>query len=147
VSGESGDWVTVVQGLLDVRHELFATPDPARVGEVYDPLSPQWPALTENLTNLQKDGQRTADQDPQEVRSVEVLSLVPPTDQGIEVANLRATIFSGPNYGRIVNSNGETVFELVPDKPRPADGLSAVTVNLVRTTGSAWRIFNLVAAT
>jgi hypothetical protein len=143
---ENEDWSAILQGLLTTRHELFASPDPTRAGEVYDLFSPRYPLFEDNLRNLQANGERTVDQDPQEVRSLEVSSLVPVNEQGQEIANIRAVIYRGPNNGRIVNAAGETVFDLVTEESLPPDGLSTIVFNLVRSNGGPWRILGQVSA-
>jgi hypothetical protein len=126
---ESEDFVSVIQGLLDRRDQINSAPDPARAGEVYAG-GPRYFTFENQLATAQQAGQRTVDVDRTIVLSAEVVKVLPSDELGefVEVAVVQQY---PANWGRIVDADGNTVFDLVPD-PRPAEPTVEVRYTLNR---------------
>lgn len=136
---DSEDWVVTIQSLLDTRDALNAAPDPTRAGEVYFPGLERWQVFENQLTNLQKDGQRTVDVDPTTVLNAERTFYSPDSGDGLENVLVKVQIRLGANFGRIVDANGATVFEIVPETT-PPDGIITAQYSLGRSKGGPWLI-------
>jgi hypothetical protein len=136
---ENEDFVAVVQDLLDLRLAIDGSPDPTRAQEVYVNGSQNWQYFENQLANKQRDGLRTVEQDRTLVLSALVGS-VPPETSFAEFVEVVAVQQYPTNWGRIVDGDGNTVFDLVPD-PIPAEPTVEVRYTLARPLeGGPWRI-------
>lgn len=126
---ESEDFIAVVQGLLDLRDQINTAPDPARAGEVYAGGS-RLSAFENQLTNAQQANQRVVDAASTVVLSAEVSQVLPADELG-EFVEVTVVQQYPTNWGRIVDADGNTVFDLVPD-PLPAEPTVEVVYTLNR---------------
>lgn len=135
---EDEDWVAIIQQLLNTRTELYATADPSRTSEVCVADSFLCQNLIAQLTDLQERGERVEGRGTMEILS-STLDVADIND-GIEFASVRTEIRLSDEFGRIVDSDGNTVFHLVPSDPdAPREGVERWT--LVNTE-VGWRLFD-----
>lgn len=121
-------------------YTVVITLHPSRAGEVYAVGSEPWQLFENQLSNKLKDGQRTVDQDPQVVLSAELKNYSTNETDGLESATVVAQLRLGERYGRIVDADGNTVYELVPNIPPPPDGVITVQYGMFRAGGGQWLI-------
>lgn len=138
---ESVDWVGVVQGLLDLRDQLNAAPDPTRAGEVYAGGA-LLASLEEQLTSKQRDGVHDEGVDPTLVLSAQVTNVVPLAGFG-DAVEVEVVQQHPQNWGRVVDANGNVVYELVPDPP-PSEPTAEVKYTLVFAPGPGQWLIALI---
>lgn len=138
---EDVDWIGVVQGLLNLRDQLNAAPDPTRAGEVYAGGS-LLASLEEQLANKQRDGVHDEGVDPTVVVSAEVTKVVPLAGFG-DAVEVTVVQQYPQNWGRVVDANGNVVYELVPD-PVPSEPTVEVTYTMVFASGPGQWLIALI---
>jgi hypothetical protein len=138
---ESVDWVGVVQGLLNLRDQLNAAPDPTRAGEVYAGGS-LLASLEEQLANKQRDGVHDEGVDPTVVVSAEANKVFPLAGFG-DAVEVTVVQQHPQNWGRVVDANGNVVYELVPD-PLPSEPTVEVTYTMVFLPGPGQWLIALI---
>lgn len=130
------DWVTVIQQLVDLRDELYATSDPTRVGEVCSDAAHCYAQMVAQLTDAQSNGWRVVDQGPLTILSAHVESI---TSADFDIAAIRTDVERTTEHGRIVDADGSTVYELEPDEERPLQG--EIRWTLIHTP-AGWRLLD-----
>ena len=119
-----------------MRDELYATSDPSRAGEVCADTAFCYQQLVAQLTENRSKGWHVEGQGPITITAAD---LEQSSDKdGVFVAIVRTTLKLSDEHGRVVDANGVTVYDLVPDDPNaPRDGVERWT--LVRLE-AGWRI-------
>lgn len=129
---ESVDWVNTLQDLLDLRDQLNAAPDPTRAGEVYAGGA-LLAGLEEQLANKQQDGVHDEGVDPTVVLTAQVGRVFQLTGFG-DAVDVTVVQQYPQNWGRVVDAEGNVVYELVPD-PLPTESTVEVTYTMVYAAG------------
>jgi hypothetical protein len=130
-----------MQDLLDLRDELNAAPDPTRAGEVYAG-GRLLASLEEQLANKQRDGVHDEGVDPTIVLSADVTKVFPLEGFG-DAVEVRVVQQYPQNWGRVVDANGNVVYELVPS-PLPTEPTVEVTYTMVFAAGTAQWLIALI---
>ena len=132
------DWTEIIQGLVNLRTQLYAGPDPARAGEVCADTAPCYQQLVAQITDLQSKGWRVVEQEPLAIVSSQLQGVS--NENGVELAFVRTDIRRSDQHGRMVDGSGETIYDLVPeDSTGSRDG--AINWTLIRLDGG-WRILD-----
>ena len=132
------DWVAVIQDLVNIRAELYATSDPSRAGEVCADTAPCYQQLVTQLTDAQSKGWHVVDQKPLTIISAELEQHT--NNDGIELAVVRAVVKRTTQYGHVVDADGNTVYDISPEDPdRPTNG--EIRWTLIRLS-AGWRILD-----
>lgn len=119
---ENEDWAAVIQQLLNVRNELYATADPSRAGEVCAQGVFCYDQLVAQLTDMQSKGWHVEGQSPLSIVSATLENSS--SGSGVEVVSVRAEIRLPEESPRMVDAAGNTVYEMVPEDPdAPREGV------------------------
>ncbi len=132
---ENEDWVAIIQGLVNVRDELYATSDPSRAGEVCADTAFCYQQLVAQLTDAQSKGWHVEGQGPLTIRSADLEQQT--SDSGVDIVLVRSKVQRTTQHGRMVDSAGDTVYDLVPSEEQPLEG--EIRWTLVRLD-AGWRL-------
>lgn len=139
------DWVAIVQGLYDTLAEINSAPAIERIGDfcvsVESPCRERQGAQIESLVS---DGWRVVDPVPIPVQSVEFETTVDgrePLESTLVVLNVVVEPREGV-VGTIVDSSGETLFEVEDETTEPTPVAWFVRFE----TDTGWRVFETQGA-
>ena len=134
-TGENEDWVAIIQGLVNVRDELYATSDPSRAGEVCADTAFCYQQLVAQLTDAQSKGWHVEGQGPLTISTAELEQQT--SDADLDIVLVRSTVQRTTQHGRMVDAEGNTVYDLVPSEEQPIEG--EIRWTLVRLD-AGWRL-------
>jgi len=135
VVAENDDWVAIIQGLVNVRDELYATSDPSRAGEVCADTAFCYQQLVAQLTDAQSKGWHVEGQGPLTISSADLEQQT--SDNGVDIVLVRSKVQRTTQHGRMVDAAGDTVYDLVPSEEQPFEG--EIRWTLVRLD-AGWRL-------
>lgn len=137
------DWVAIITALSTTLNDIQSAPDVSRVTEYCIIDTACYATHLAAIQQLVDNGWRTVDRPVYPVLSAELASTV--DDQPVETSPfvvIRATVeITEPGNARIVDADGSTVYELVPDDEPGTQSVSLWT--LARDDSGQWRAIDI----
>ncbi|MDJ0768367.1 MAG: hypothetical protein QNJ12_06215 [Ilumatobacter sp.] len=136
------DWTAIIQGFYDTLDDIQAAPDSTRIDELCAPGSPCRNTLGAQIEALERDGWRVVDVSRTLVSDGALAGTpddVPLSES--QLAIVRAQLSSaGGDPGRIIDANGETLFDIDPSP------LPDIPTNYIvqRHSDGTWRLFEIL---
>ena len=139
------DWLAIVTALSLTIGDLQANPDPQRISEYCAPDSPCFNEQGSSIVTLAESGWHTVDRPPFPVVSAELtatLDDLPIAEAPLVVVRVTREVIDVGD-ARVVDANGELVYEIVVDDVPGT--LSRSLWSLVRIDTGDWRVFDIEA--